>query len=112
MIYRKNMSFTNIKLYGDIYKDRENKHSYFDFLYYNPNIVINTWKNLIFNKSKNEYNCKQTASTNIHTNNIKKIRYENALWRTWFMQKFNKKKIKFTYNNIHSNILQGPVVLI
>jgi hypothetical protein len=95
------MLYTNVKLYGNEYINHDQEYSYFDFLVLKPEITIDTWKNLIFNKH------------NYNKNDTTKIkRYENILWRTWFMKKNNKQKIKFNSNINYINNLNGPIVLL
>lgn len=96
------MLYTNVKLYGNEYINHDRVYSYFDFLSFKQDITIHTWKNLIFNKNSN-------VNKN-YTNKIK--RYENILWRTWFMKQNNKKKIKFNSNINYINNLYGPIVLL
>lgn len=95
------MLYTNIKLYGNEYIDNDTQYSYFDLSLQKSEILINTWKNIVFNK---------TSNTNY--NNIKIKRYENILWRTWFMKQNNKHKIKFDTNINYINILKGPILIL
>lgn len=98
------MLYTNIKLYGNEYLDNDTQYSYFDLLLQNSEILVNTWKNIVFNKKSNiNYN---------KTNSIKIKRYENILWRTWFMKQNNKHKIKFNTNINYINILKGPILIL
>lgn len=98
------MLYTNIKLYGNEYLNNEIQYSYFDLLLQNCEILINTWKNIVFNKKSN---------INYYKTNIVKIkRYENILWRTWFMKQNNKHKIKFDTNINYINILKGPILIL
>lgn len=98
------MLYTNIKLYGNEYLDKDIEYSYFDLLLQNCEILVNTWKNIVFNKKSNRnYN---------KTNSIKIKRYENILWRTWFMKQNNKHKIKFNTNINYINILKGPILIL
>lgn len=98
------MLYTNIKLYGNEYLDNDTQYSYFDLLLQNSEILVNTWKNIVFNKKSNiNYN---------NTNSIKIKRYENILWRTWFMKQNNKHKIKFNTNINYINILKGPILIL
>jgi hypothetical protein len=95
------MLYTNIKLYGNEYIDNDIKYSYFDLSLYKSEILINTWKNIVFNKTHNKTR-----------NNIKIKRYENILWRTWFMKQNNKHKIKFNTNINYINVLKGPILIL
>ena len=94
------MLYTNIKLYGNEYINPDYVYSYFDFLLLKQEITVDTWKHLIFNKNN--------KTNNISINKIK--RYENLLWRTWFMQQNNKTKIQFNSNINYINNLYGPIV--
>jgi hypothetical protein len=98
------MLYTNVKLYGNEYINHDRAYSYFDFLSFKQDITIHTWKNLVFNKNTNSNNNKN------ETNKIK--RFENILWRTWFMKQNNKKKIRFNSNINYINNLYGPIVLL
>ena len=54
------MLYTNIKLYGNEYLDNDNHYSYFDLLLQEPDILVHTWKNIVFNKNSNIYNIVKT----------------------------------------------------
>ncbi len=105
------MLYTNIKLYGNEYIDNDIKYSYFDLSLYKSEILINTWKNIVFNKTHNNNN-NNNNNNNKTRNNIKIKRYENILWRTWFMKQNNKHKIKFNTNINYINVLKGPILIL
>ena len=95
------MLYTNIKLYGYLYEDTElREYSNLD----DDNTIIDTWKFLIYNKNKYTLEDKKYIS--------KIPRYENMIWRRWYMNKKKCDKINFTSGVDSKNNLQGPVVTI
>ena len=95
------MLYTNIKLYGYLYEELELKeYKKLD----NERVIVDTWKFIIYNKNKETIENKKYIS--------KIPRYENMIWRKWYMNENKCNKINFATGTDLKNNLYGPVILI
>jgi hypothetical protein len=92
----------NITLYGgEFLKDLED---FFD-IDIKYQYVIDTWKTLKKYKKNDQFKYLQNMTKN------EKIRYENILWRKWYMKNNNKDVINFDMDIYPRSKLQGRIVI-
>lgn len=87
---------TNVKLYGTLHTNQ-------DYDYFSSDVneyVIDTWKLLVYYKN-NKSDFSQSRLQ----------RYENILWRRWYMNRNRKSKYIFN-SGITNQCLFGPMVVL
>lgn len=89
---------TNVTLYGGEFLDEV--EDYFDISH--EKYIIDTWKVLTEYKNYDRFGYLEDISK------FKKNRFENLLWRSWFMTKNRKPKIDFRVKE--RSLLSGPIV--
>jgi hypothetical protein len=100
--------YTNIKLHGEeLIGNQMKDYNKDDF---DLSEMINTWKYWRYKKNKHKH------TNDTHVNDIalslaKMIRYENMMWRHWFMKNKNKSKIPFLAGTDDHCTLRGPTIM-